>query len=427
MKTLKKASWFYIVVSTLLLVVGGGCDNPFEKEIIQENLRNSVEKRILTQSEKEKLENLKKSTSLLLDLIEESPEVVDLIDFGVSLKYEGDESVLFEEVISPKSELNRLARIQNSKNLSTQKTTPFTSSRLLSLQDLEKIEIYFPYSEQNFDSKFLTVTYNPLDNDDENIGYKLEKVGEKYIFRDSVLVTDDYAFHNPVLILDYHDFLKDIDPNSRKYVDAGVDNAFVNVACCSRVPLTGNNHVNKLFVRHIQLTENFRGLFGKSNKTVFKTTNELTASNSKSINEIHIIVSRHDARKKVWLQVNSVLDENWGPNQLEKFFIAETIISDKTISTEINASIKFATKVKVDEKGVALELGPEFSVGAKFTINRNNEYSYIVRNRRQFFFENWANADSKGTYEGNAIRHMQFKRREGSVNYTLGVVGYNYN
>lgn len=421
----KKSGWIYIVGTTILLVGGGGCDNPFEKELIQENLTNSIEKRILSQSEKEKLENLKKSTSLLLDLIEESPEVVDLIDFGVSLKYEGDESILFEEVISPKSELNRLARLKNSKNISSQKISPVTSSRLMSLQDLEEIEIYFPYSEEGFDSKFITVTYNPIDNDDENIGYKLEKVGEKYVFRDSVLVTDDYAYQNPVLILDYHDFLEDSDPNSRKYVESGTDNAFVDLACCSKVRLTGNNNVNKLYVRHLQVTENFRGLFGGGNKIVFKTTNELTATDPKIINEIQITVSRSNARKKVWLQVNRVLDENWGPNQIEKFFVTETIRSDNTSSTEISASIKFAPKVKEDKGGITL--GPEFSVSPKITINRNAHYAHVVRNRRQFFFENWANADSKGTHEGNAIRHMDFDRRDGHVNYTFGVVGYDYN
>ncbi len=64
-------------------------------------------------------------------------------------------------------------------------------------------------------------------NMDENEGYRLEKVGGSYILKENVMVDDDYAYYNPVWIVDFHEFLDEGDINHRKYL--GLDQESSNV------------------------------------------------------------------------------------------------------------------------------------------------------------------------------------------------------
>lgn len=67
--------------------------------------------------------------------------------------------------------------------------------------------------------------------------------------------------------------------------------------------------------------------------------------------------------------------QDWKHHEIQNFIVVETKKSGKNSSFEISATVKVATKLKVDKNGVAIELGPEISATAKWTVTRESEIS----------------------------------------------------
>lgn len=375
------------------------------------------------------LQKLKNGTRLVQNMIQENSNFLDYLRIGTDLQFEGQNQVLFSEVFDPKSSLNQKIKLKS--NLS--------QINLRSLIDLRKVDfdkitggdlrIYWPYHEiiDSIKNNTITITFNPLISEDENMGYRLIKINEEWILKDTVLVNDDFAFLNPVLIIDFPDLLDSTDLNSRKYSKIENSNLSIIPNCCSTITLSGINHVNKVYVNLIRISNNFRGLFGGDNKITFHFSDEnVSTSNPNSKNSAPIYISRYQGRKSHWVAKATLFDQNWSNEQISKFIVVETDDSSKSTELKLTGTVKIAAKVKVDKNGVALELGPEASIGAELTIKRDSEFRKFEYNRRQFFFENWQNAESRGIHpsDKNAIRSQEFRR--GTLFYTFGVVAYNY-
>lgn len=293
----------------------------------------------------------------------------------------------------------------------------------------EDLRLYWPYYElyDSLNKKSITITFNPLIDEEENEGYRLFQENGTWVLKDTVTVNDDYAFENPVLMIDEADLLEKDQPNSRKYFNVDRSNASFIPNCCSLTPLDGSDDVNKIYVNHIRLSGNFRGLFGGDNKIIFNLSNEnVSSSTPNSRTTTPVYISRYNGRKKKWVAPKRVIDQNWSHEQKSKFIVVETDNSKKSTEFKISGTVKMAAKLKVDKNGVAIELGPEASIGAEWTIKRDNEIRDFQYDRRQFFFENWGNAESEGIHDWdkNAIRIQDYDR--GYMLYTFGVVSYNY-
>lgn len=394
------------------------------------------------------MDKLKETTFLFSKLLTEFNELPELIEEATLLKYEGQHIILVDELIQPNSKLYKALGYSFGTKFGS-KVTPQTQRHILDLINDSSIKIYWPYADDNQDLNSITLTYNPIDNEFENKGLRFEKLNESYVFKDTVLVDEDYAISYPVWIFDTHEYLEDSDPNSRKYsafnndigmnLFTGIDepeddgNTFpsdpnqINFQCCSSIRLDGTHQVNKIYLRHVRVMRNFRGLFGGENQIrVLTSPSTISTPNVDALNAVSTFISRSDASNQRWKAVNRVIDQNWEINQIQKLFVFKSINTTKSTETTFSAGVKHAAKVKVDSKGLALEIGPEFNASVSVKIKREDEYTRMTYYRNQFFFENWSNADSQGTYQGNAIRLHEFDRKNGEVYYTYGVVGYNY-
>lgn len=129
------------------------------------------------------LQKLKNGTRLVQNMIQENSNFLDYLRIGTGLQFEGQNQVLFSEVFDPKSSLNQKIKLKS--NLS--------QINLRSLIDLRKVDfdkitggdlrIYWPYHEiiDSIKNNTITITFNPLISEDENMGYRLIKINEEWI------------------------------------------------------------------------------------------------------------------------------------------------------------------------------------------------------------------------------------------------------
>lgn len=413
-----------IILSATILLVGG-CHEIIEPGLTGEENQEVLIKKDLSPEEIQIVNQLKETTELFSALMQEIPELPEIIEEATLLKYEGQHRVLADELLDPNSALYKLLGKNKSEFLKNKNSSPNLRSILDIVKDID-VDIYWPYVDEKQNLNIITLTYNPLDNEDENLGFRFIKNGGRYVLKDTVLVNDDYAFKNAVLIFDKHEYLAQEDLNSRKYTSIEQTNANV-LPCCSNAPLNGNNHINKLYVRNIRLSRNFRGLFGGENELRFHSSSDfISITNPNAKNQFSTFISRSNGRNSNWVTTNRVLEANWQIHKPQRVLVIESVNTTSDRKVEVNATAKYASKVKVDKNGITTEIGPEVSVGVKYTLTRKGEFTSIEMDRKQFFFENWSNADSQGIHNSNAVRLHEFDRKNGKVWYTYGVSGYNY-
>ncbi|WP_289030089.1 hypothetical protein [uncultured Algoriphagus sp.] len=435
MKNLMKKfnlSWSSILIPALglLLLGGGGCVSSIEEDPkLDQELPSEKIAEIVPEEVQKSLGQLREGTNLIMGLIQESPLFIEYLEAGTNLEFEGQHQILLTEIFNPESELNQNLKVKS--KLETGKLNPVFNYAKMEFEKIlgDDLRLYWPYFElyDSLDKNSITLTFNPLLDEDQNEGFRLIKENENWVLKDTVIVDDEYAFKNPVIIVDQAELLEENQPNSRKYLNADRTNSSLIPNCCSLTPLDGSRNVNKIYVNHIRLSENFRGLFGGDNKIIFNLSDEnvsTTTPNSKNTTPVYI--SRYQGRRKVWVAKKTLIDPDWSHEQISKFIVVETDDSDRSTEFKITGTVKIASKLKVDKNGVAVELGPEASIGAEWTIKRDNEIRKFEYNRRQFFFENWQNAESRGihSWDKSAIRSQEYRR--GTLFYTFGVVSYNY-
>jgi hypothetical protein len=437
-----------IITMSIILLVGGGCQETQEPQLIKNEEAESIVKKQLTFEEIQIVNRFKETIVLFSNILIEVEELPNLVEEATLLKYEGQHIVLTDELVKPDSELYKILGYSFESKLGS-KLSPRNQRNISDLIEDNDVKIFWPYVQDNQDLSSITLTYNPLDNEIENKGLRFIKIDGKYAFQDTVLVNEDYAIQYPVWIFDEHNKLDEYDPYSRLYTvskkknsnnfSIGADeplddgNTFptdpnqVNFQCCSQIRLNGTHQVNKIYLRHVRVMRNFRGLFGGENQIrIYTSPSNVSSLSVDALNAVSTFISRSDATNRRWKAVHRVIDQNWEINQIQKLFVFESVNTSNTTETNFTAGVKYGAKLKVDSKGLTLEIGPQFEVGVNVKIIRKNEFTRMTYNRSQFFFENWNNADSKGIYLNNAVRLHEFDRRNGQVFYTYGVVGYNF-
>lgn len=291
----------------------------------------------------------------------------------------------------------------------------------LSVQYLldNNLEIYWPYWQEWDREKIPTITFNPFDNEKESRGFRLRVLPDGTREMETVTVSDDYAFEHPVWIIDRHEHLPAAHPLYDVFAnDAGMEKLqYARTMAAS----DGEQDVNRIYIRHVRLTRNFRGLFGGDNRIVFHVADENVALGD-SPYQSSFIIDRWAARKGVWREPNQLLKFNWKPYEVSNYFILEGIRSGRNSEFTISGSIRLSAKISDGQ----LELGPDINLfGWSIGINRKNEVMALYEmERAQFFAENWTNAYRYGMHEGCAVRMGSYRR--GTIYYTLDADGYDY-
>lgn len=407
--------------------------------------------------------------ALLISSISSESGVTDEVFKSVKLKYEGYSQImfkyLFDNLSDKQGRLSTNEKIFSNALTAKYKSGNYPKSKIISpnkggrsvnndlLQYLKEqnVEIYWPYW-QKWDGKELpTITYTPADNDSVNIGYKLKvnPNGNGYL-TETVRVNDDYAFAHPTWILQNNKPLPTTDPRSGIFIPNYGDDSYTGLnpytksarIAESLVPADNRNglaDINKIFVGKARTNgKNFNNIFnGGSNDLILYCGDERTAGSS-APQTTTFSIDRWAGRKGVWRRVNSVWDENWKGAEVTQWMGIECINCQQEHETTFTANAKLVKKAtgsisSEDEKKLKAGLSVEggFEAGISWSIKTthiNKLMSRRERDRRQFFAENYMNADGKGMEEGVAVRDGGQADRGGQsqLYFTIEVQAYNY-
>ena len=206
------------------------------------------------------------------------------------------------------------------------------------------IVIYWPYSD-NWDGVSMpTIVSAPDDpNQDWNYGYKYIKDNCGSVKVDTVVVNDDYAYENPVWVINHCDY----DYNDLPFFNQGVNSidnrVFIggkNVSSSSTETKSGDS-INIWYFRRMQCRHQYDSIFnGGSN---FKATVTYLPANGKvGGNTIfHITFTRKQIRKHTIKTVDALMNTDWTEDEISNhLFMIETDNYGTEISTTVSAKYK---------------------------------------------------------------------------------------
>ena len=432
-------------------------------------LLDQVAEQALTTDQQQAL-NYYDETALLLTELSQDQTVRDEILGVVLLNYEMTSAALFKHLLDPasmpvpgginqrvgNSEFARQFRSlagnkQYPKNTRTSAKQPRIPANKLEKYLLDNdVEIYWPYWQETASLKEPpTITYDPITNEDVNVGYRRNKDGSV----DTVQIDDNYAYEHPTWIVMQHQSIRANSPVAQSFspdMNDLEDRGLVNLIPidCERDPdcpfnpnptpkpkpkpivrPDGSHKYNKLYVYDVKLNGNFRGLFGGDNDVDFymadegvlnfkaSTTDNLVVDDGK-YNLASTRIDRYAGRNGKWRRPNVVLDNNWNAVAIEPVFgvIGRQV---KSAGLQLKGSIGISASIGLAGPSV----GPVLKVDWKFP-KADRAISVLSYEREQFFLENWRNADGYGTYRGRAVRRAGSGERK-TVYYTYRVNAYN--
>jgi hypothetical protein len=223
--------------------------------------------------------------------------------------------LLFKEVVSTtKINSQSLAPILSEKisyyNIQTKSDDIFS----IALANDDMIQIYWPYSAR-WDGKTLpTITYQPeYKEQDWNWGYQLTESENGVIVKKRVFVDDDYAYDNPVWIINSsslsYETILSIREQSLSYSNI----------------LTKSGDAHPWILDQIRLTKQYDNLFQGANNIKMTVSIPPLTGYAVGQNLILFVISREDARKGNWVTLNRVLNDDWREEQITNhMFMVET-------------------------------------------------------------------------------------------------------
>lgn len=395
----------------------------------------SSDKASISASQSELLDNFDKAAQILATFAG-GQDVQKEVFEGVNMQYEKRYRILFKHLLQPEDfqrqhqrslagafDKKFRAAIQDERGRSGKESnrgTPAQEDSLINYLIENNLEIYWPYSQEWDKKEIPTITYNPIDNEDENIGYKPRLQADGSMVLEEVKVDDDYAFAHPVWIIDQHESLPTSDPVYNSFpIDDGFADGGGNDGGGGGGPQLnpdGSKAVNKIFLYHIKTDgKNFRGLFGGENKMDIIVAGEQVMSGKTNVITNPVYIDRWAGRKGVWRNPRVMIDTNWKGFEISQWYGVKGIDIKKTVETKVSGSIK------INKNG--LEITP---FAYEVTVKRSDKMLKEMNvDRIQFFHENWRDAEGFGTHEGRAVYQGIYDPRA-TIYFTLHVDAYNY-
>jgi hypothetical protein len=302
----------------------------------------------LTTEQIQQKENLN-SIALTVVNIADSKEIFNEIHSAVSISLNTglDEQYRFKDILYPTE--SKIPSLKSSAiNFGTKFKDAIRKDKLKSSSPenieafiiSEDVQIYWPYSEEWDGFTEPVITFDPIVDIDENIGFKRIVQPDGSIGIDTVIVTDDYAFHNPVWII-----------NFCESDEAEIENAVKSAQ------LKSSSSVHQLSVGWVKNNKHhYDNIFQGGDEYKFciiggKITSMSTAETFEAIQTVNL--SRRAIRKKNWKRFYYELDDDWKVDLEDKELGRKfgLIEFDKNKTTR---ELKFEPKVTIDNVTVSV-------------------------------------------------------------------------
>lgn len=266
---------------------------------------------------------------------------------NISLSTGLDEQYRFKDILYPSE--SKIPSLKSSKtsDFGTKFKNSIQKNRLKSSSSTdietfilsEDVQIYWPYSEEWDGVTEPVISFDPITDTDENIGFKKVLQADGSIRIDTVIVNDDYAFENPVWIINFCE-------SEESEIESSVKSA----------QLKSSSSIHQMSVGWVKSKKHYDNIFNGGDEYKFciiggKITSMNTAESFEGIQTVNI--SRKDIRKKNWKKFYYELDDDWkvGTEDKEmgrKFGLIEF---DKNKTTR---ELKFEPKVTIDKVTISL-------------------------------------------------------------------------
>lgn len=291
------------------------------------------------------------------------------------------------------------------------------------------LSIYFPY-EENFDlekERDLTVTWNPMSNQDWNSAYITSIRGRELMHIDRI--DDDYAYDNPTLVVTPIDFIGDdlenpITDDWRKPENNPPSWEFkgwqgfltFNVDHTKIV----DEDVLKVNIPRIRLMEHLATWFTPTTITIIRSSANLTtdsnnqlvyplSSDSRSVLTKHNIKRKY-ARNKSWVSVNILWDDDWNMHEVEHNL---TWASHHTFRGNLNVSGNVKLGWDTENKKTTVE--PKIDVAFNVKVGGNCRLEYNNNVSRRAVLTQVVGDTGAGTYNDNGVHYSV--RTAGKMQY----------
>jgi hypothetical protein len=283
------------------------------------------------------IDNLKE-TAIMICKITDSNDVIQEIHKYIkkSINYGLDEELRFKEILESNSSKILDEKIKRNSKL-TAKLQNYCSSNLksgsfINLKDFllsNNIQIYWPYSENWDGIEKPVITFHPMKDVEENIGFRMIQTTDGTTEIDTVIVNDAYAQEHPVLIIN----INSIDYDNLPYFSTGHFSknglTFIQKEQVSNLKSTLVNNWNdpsktyEIQMGYIKCSYQWDAIWNGGpdfmTKWIGVNTTTLTADYSGEL--LLTSLTRSDVSNSRWIRCYQPTNNNWQPSENENFYI----------------------------------------------------------------------------------------------------------
>jgi hypothetical protein len=410
-----------LLLFTIVLI---GCNQPA-------SIQNESEG--LSDQQLELRSKLEQTAKILTELVKEEAIVEELrIATSYSLDQGRDEDVTFSELFYDNAQYKTSFKGKGMETMGSFRVRfrEFLQTRKKSLEydideDLENyliqnhLKIYFPYSENWVDEEQInpTISFHPIDNDDENVGYiNPEGKSKSDMLNETVWVNDEYGYNNPTFLVvpcEESPIILKSDINSARYCGGG-GGGTPGGGDDDGDDDDGEEDYDKIVLGEVQIRAYFDGLFrGGPDIRIdltdsFFITSYDTKPQSQVIRVLERSFSRRDVKFKRWKDIYIDADDDWAEYELAKdLYIWEGDSDGRT-------TISFSSVVEGTD-------GSQIGLNSTTTVDKYRDHIFRgILTRGVFFAENQTPDPRYGSRNGFRIRagkdfRWRFENRRGTM------------
>jgi hypothetical protein len=257
-------------------------------------IKSPVIKKELTPDEKVLKEKLALTAQVVRDVIISSPDVIKEVDGLINLKMHKDDFVYFKELFYLENSAFKGMNVTETKfakvfdELVSSKSGYKEAGNLKEFLVSNDVAVYCPYPEEDYPTGTgaLALTSDPVDNEQENLGYKVADDGTY----SDVTVDEEYTKSTPVWIISQE------------------EESF------SSIPVTSSSEsINQLRIGWVKATEQYDWLFAGGSEFKFCIIGgDITMTGATSFSSIQTCrLTRSQIRHKEWVNFQYELDDDW--------------------------------------------------------------------------------------------------------------------
>jgi hypothetical protein len=414
-----------LLLFTIVLI---GCNQPA-------SIQNELEG--LSDQQLELRSKLEQTAKILTELVKDEKVVQELrIATSFSLDQGRDEDVTFSELFYDDAQYKSSFKGKGMETIGSFRARfrEFLQTRKKSLEydideDLENyliqnhLKIYFPYSENWEDEEQInpTISFHPIDNDDENVGYiNSEGKSKSDMLNETVWVNDEYGFNNPTFLVVPCEppIMRKRNINSSTPCEEGQGGNGGNGGNGGEDDDgdddDGEEDYDKIVLGEVQIRDHFDGLYrGGPDIRIdltdsFFFTSHDTKPQSQVIRVLERTFSRRDVNLKRWKDIYIDADDDWAEYELAKdLYIWEG-------DSDARTTISFSSAVEGRD-------GSQIGLNSTTTVDKDRDHIFRgILTRGVFFAENQTPDPRYGSRNGFRIRagedfRWRFENRKGTM------------